>query len=76
MIIIKLNNHVESKTIGPEGVMKDIIYFNGLSLFKPRLHYATFVEQHWWIFVQTCRATKIEPCGRPFNIVDHCSPML
>ena len=43
---------------------------------KPRLHDATFVEQHWWIFVETSRATKIEPCGRPFNIVDHCSPML
>ena len=44
--------------------------------FEPRLHDATFVEQQGWIFVQTCWPTKIEPCGRPFNIVDHCSPML
>ena len=34
----------------------------------PRLHDATFGE-HWWIFVEICWPTKIEPCGRPFNMV-------
>ena len=26
---------------------------------KPRLHDATFVEQHWWIFVEISWPTKI-----------------
>ena len=42
----------------------------------PRLHDAIFVEQRWWIFVETCWPTKVEPCGRPGNIVEHCSLML
>ena len=48
---------------------------------KPRLHDATFVEQHWWIFVETSRATKIvwtsvQHCRPLFNNVVECSSML
>ena len=36
---------------------------------KPRLHDATFVEQHWWIFVDTSWPTKIETV---WTSVQHC----
>ena len=39
---------------------------------NPRLYDSTFVEQHWYFFVETCWPTKIEPCGRPFK---HCQTL-
>ena len=44
--------------------------------FKTQRAFSNFKAPIQRIFVETSRATKIEPCGRPFNIVDHCSPML
>ena len=41
-------------------------------MVKPRLHDATFVEQHRWIFVDTRWPTKIETV---WTSVQHCQTL-
>ena len=54
-------------------------YLSFECFIMPRLHEATFIEQHWWIFVEKCWPTKIEPCERHSStlstIVHQCCGM-
>ena len=66
--------HIRNDTLSVCSIHSVFMTSVEYSHLKPRLHDATFVEQHWWILSRHVGQQK--SCGRPFNIVDPCSLML